>query len=331
MVAQVDRGYVKARPSKLWTRMVSYLLFEGRPLTTRGRWINPVLFGMYRLVCALPQARKVNAPIFIIGTGRSGTTALGVVLSMHREIGFLNEPKALWHKFHGKEDLVGSYASTVGSYRLPVAHVDDVMVRRAARLYGAYLTASGSHRVLDKYPEVVFRVPFVKALFPDARFLFLARNGQDTCRSIGKWSSRFQQVRGSEVHDWWGKNDQKWRALVDQLVPEHDDLCDHFETIAALDNDVDRAVVEWIVSMREGMAVSRDYPDSVLQVKYEELCEDPVAILKHVLQFLELSEDSTFLRYAQSVLKRSGDSSPISIHPVLDDPFNQTMRRLGYT
>ena len=97
MPAQIDRRYVRASPFKACGRLVSWSLFEGRPLTTRGRWINPLVFALYGIQRRLPQLHRVERPIFIVGTGRSGTTVLGTVLSLHRELGFLNEPKALWH------------------------------------------------------------------------------------------------------------------------------------------------------------------------------------------------------------------------------------------
>jgi hypothetical protein len=40
-------------------------------------------------------------------------------------------------------------------------------------MYGAYLALTGTTRVIDKYPELVFRVDFVRALFPEAKFLLI--------------------------------------------------------------------------------------------------------------------------------------------------------------
>ncbi len=100
MPAQLDSLYIRTRPTKAVSRLISYALFEGRPLTTRGRWINPLVFALSGTLKTLPQIKKVKKPIFIIGMGRSGTTILGVVMSMHRDVGFLNEPKALWHSIY---------------------------------------------------------------------------------------------------------------------------------------------------------------------------------------------------------------------------------------
>ena len=97
MVAQIDSVYWKTNLNRVPVRLLSYALFEGRPVTTRGQWINPLVFGHFKIVKWMPQLQRVKSPIYIIGTGRSGTTILGVILSIHRQVGFLNEPKALWH------------------------------------------------------------------------------------------------------------------------------------------------------------------------------------------------------------------------------------------
>ena len=185
MIAQISPDYIKTRPMKALTRLISYALFEGRPVTTKGRWINPLVFSILKSVSTNNSSYKpVKKPIFILGTGRSGTTILGIVLSMHREVGYLNEPKAIWHLIYPHEDIIGNYSQTDAKYRLTAEDTTDEMRQRAAQMFGAYLTTTRSERVVDKYPELIFRVDFVRALFPDARFIFLVRNGWDTCQSI---------------------------------------------------------------------------------------------------------------------------------------------------
>ena len=217
MIAQIDPLYIKTRPTKVLTRLMSYALFEGRPVTTKGRWINPLVFSLLKRFAANNNRyESVEKPIFILGTGRSGTTILGIVLSMHREIGYLNEPKAMWHLIHPHEDIIGNYSQADAKYRLTAEDATDEMCQRASQMFGAYLTATRSKRLVDKYPELIFRVDFVRALFPDARFIFLVRNGWDTCHSIATWSKRLGAQINSEKHDWWGVDDRKWRLLVEQ-------------------------------------------------------------------------------------------------------------------
>ncbi|MEI6260925.1 MAG: sulfotransferase [Deltaproteobacteria bacterium] len=331
MIAQLDdRRYLRVRPWKFWSRLLSYGLFEGRPLTTKGRWINPLVFMFFSIVIRFPALRKVCKPVFILGMGRSGTTALGLVLSMHRKVGFLNEPKALWHSVLPCEDLIGSYTQEAACYRLGALDATDLCRKWMHRIYGAYLVATFSSRVVDKYPELIFRVPFVQSLFPDAKFLFLVRNGWETCRSIEGWSNRLgQQLRG-EVHDWWGLDRRKWKLLVEQIVPEHSDLAPHVDAMRGWTDQVDMAAVEWIVSMREGLALLQRYPYDVLRVTYEELCHDPGNVMEQIREFVGLGKDEVFLQYGQSVLRPVKLNPPFILASVIERPFYETMQALGY-
>jgi Sulfotransferase family len=331
MVAQIDTEYIKMRPWKLWSRMLSYALFEGRPLTTKGQWINPLVFALFGIEKKLPSLKRVTKPTFILGTGRSGTTILGIVLSMHREVGFLNEPKALWHSFQPDEDLIGSYARNAARYRLGAEDATPNRVQAAHRLFGAYLRATFSQRVVDKYPELIFRVPFVKALFPDAKFLFLVRNGWDTCHSIQGWSNRLGKPDGEETHDWWGADRRKWNLLVDQLVPEHADLAPHATAMRTWTKQTDMAAVEWIITMREGLRVLNEYPEDVLRVDYEQLCNAPSQVLSEILNFTNLDNtDDAFYKYASNTLTTTPAKSPFKLDDSIETIFCELMTKLNY-
>ena len=331
MIAQVDSNYLRTRPWKLWSRMISYALFEGRPLTTRGRWINPLVFAHLALEKHLPQFKKVEKPVFILGTGRSGTTILGIILSMHREVGFLNEPKALWHAIYPKEDLIGSYSRGTARYRLGEEEATAKTRQAAHRIFGAYLATTFSKRAVDKYPELIFKLPFVKKIFPDAKFLFLVRNGWDTCYSIEGWSDRLGQTVNNETHDWWGVNRRKWNFLVEQLVPEHSDLALHIKGIHDWTNHTDMAAVEWILTMREGMRLLEEFPDDVLRVNYEDLCSNSSEVLTDMVEFLDLKkDDSRFYLYAEATLQAVTPKSSFPLHHSIENAFLDTMESLGY-
>ncbi|QJD31428.1 sulfotransferase [Methylococcus geothermalis] len=310
--------------------MISYVLFEGRPITTRGRWINPLVFSHFFLEKKLPQLKEVREPLFILGTGRSGTTILGTVLSMHREVGFLNEPKALWHAIHPHEDVVGNYSRGQARYRLGVDDATDEVKRNAHRLFGAYLRFVRSARLVDKYPELVFRVPFVKAIFPDARFLFVVRNGWDTCASIDQWSSRYGVRVQGENHDWWGVDRRKWKLMLKELIEPDPIFAGALDTIRQLQRDTDMAVVEWVVTMREGLRCLKENPDCMRMVRYEDLVVNPRAVLREIATFAEWGEDEVFLRYGETVLRSAPRRAGFEMLAELRPLFDETMRAVGY-
>lgn len=331
MIAQLNTQYIKTRPSKAISRLISYFFFEGRPATTKGRWINPLVLAVLRRIATSKRIFKpVKKPIFIIGTGRSGTTILGTILSMHRDIGYLNEPKALWHIIHPYEDIIGSYSDKDGVYRLTSEDATEEMCYCAKQLFGAYLSTTRAHRIVDKYPELIFRVDFVRALFPDAKFIFLIRNGWDTCQSIAAWSKRLGIQVNGETHDWWGVDNRKWRLLVEQLVTTDADLKEVMKEKRDFDRHLDRAAIEWVVTMREGLRLLERTSDCIYPVKFEALTSKPDEVLPPISEFCELQLDTTFLDYARQTLHTVPPREQFDIHHRIAPIFNDTMTRLGY-
>lgn len=329
MVAQIDKAMLTSRPGKVFGRVMCWALIEGRPLTTKGQWINGLVFGAYRLAQLLPQRKGADAPIYIVGTGRSGTTVLGTLFAMNKDAVFLNEPKALWHYAHGAEDIIGSYTTGASTIRLDPSEATPSMARKIAKVYSNAMRVGFARRVVDKYPELIFRIPFVKALFPKARFVAILRDGVDTCSSVTGWSRRNGEEVQGETHDWWGRDDRKWLMIVDELVPEHDDLAPLQDALRIATDHRDRAAVEWIISMRAARQAARDHSE-VLAVRYEDLCDRPEAILADICTHCDLACDDTFVDYAKTVMSAAEAYDPLELMPGLVAPFAKELEEMGY-
>ena len=331
MIAQLSSNYIKTRPMKAISRLISYAFFEGRPATTKGRWLNPLVLSLLTgISCSRSKFKPVEKPIFILGIGRSGTTILGLILSMHHDVAYLNEPKAIWHIIHPNEDIIGSYSKDDALLQLSSEDVNNDMRHRAKQIYGAYLSSTFSRRLVDKYPELIFRVDFVKALFPDAHFIFLIRNGWDTCQSIAAWSDRNSINKNGETHDWWGVNNRKWELLVEQLVSTDIEMQAIAEDVRHFDQHIDKAVVEWVVTMQEGLRILETTSDCIFTVRFEDLTSKPDKVLPELCEFCDLQQDSTFLEYAQNTLKPVPPRNQFALHPKIAPFFHDTMERLGY-
>lgn len=329
MVAQIDPLYRRAGLGATLVRLSSWALFEGRPLTTRGRWFNPIVLALHRLHCHLPPLAPVEAPIFIVGMGRSGSTLLGKILSLHPEVGFLNEPKALWHVAVGREDVVGSYDRGPARYRLSPDDATAATRRRLERLFGAYLRWTGRRRVVDKNPELVYRADFVRAIFPRARLLWPVRNGWALCRSVERWSTRHRRVVGNEVHDWWGADRRKWRLLVEQLAVAEPDLEPAAAELAALEDQRQMAALEWILASRHA-ARQLDRSADILPVRYEDLTASPQATIASVLEFCQLPPDERVDTYCRDAVRPAAPAPPFALPRALEGPFRRVLERWGY-
>lgn len=330
MFAQIDHAMIEKRKAKLPGRVVCWALIEGRPLTTKGQWINGLVFALYRLAQWLPGRKGGDQPIYIIGTGRSGTTILGKLFAMHKDTVFLNEPKAAWHFIHGEEDLAGSYSTGPARVFLAPGEAKPAMARKLSRIYSWALRWGMARRVVDKYPELVFRVEFVQALFQRARFVAILRDGVDTCASVTQWSRRKGEMQGEETHDWWGRDGRKWRLLVEQVVPRHPDLAPLQARLAKAEDHRDRAAVEWIVAMRAARDAAAAHPDTIMAFRYEDLCSHPKDVLPAMLDFCGLARDPVFDEYATTILSAAESYDSLALMPELVPPFCAMLEEMGY-
>ncbi len=330
MIAQLDKAYIKARPQKILDRLVSYSLFEGRPITTEGRWINPLVFSLLQLQKKINARRPVDKPIFILGTGRSGTTLMGILLSLHQDVAYLNEPKAIWHSIFPNEDLIGNYTDDEKAlYRLNRQHVTPDMTKQINNIYSSYLWLLNRKRVVDKYPEMIFRTEFLKEIFPDALFIIMARDGYNTAASIHNWSKTKGKTNGKYKEDWWGRNDRKWHYLCKELLANDRNLAQYYQQLCKIQNQQERGVIEWCLCMGEALKIANDSP-SVMIVRYEDLISHPETTLKAVFQHAKLDADETVLKYAKSVVNAPSASRKFEINPLYSEHFFSIMNRLGY-
>jgi hypothetical protein len=144
--------------------------------------LNDILF-------QIRKSKKEFSPVFIIGCGRSGTTVLGNTLSRHPKIKYLNERRDLWHKAYPEFDIWNK------DTKYPKLYVDekDVILKKNNILHHIFFRKQvlGNAKVLlEKLPINNFRLKFLKESFPDAKYIYLTRNGLEVSKSIQRHISR---------------------------------------------------------------------------------------------------------------------------------------------
>jgi hypothetical protein len=145
-----------------------------------------------------------NAPFFIIGSGRSGTTLLRLILAGHSR---LHIPPETWYILYLIEQLPVTDVLTTAQveravtimaedYRWPDMNISpEELRRRVATLnnprlvdiinlvYQQHLEWSGKSRFGDKTPIYFKIVAELAAMYPGAKFIHLIRDGRDVAIS----------------------------------------------------------------------------------------------------------------------------------------------------
>lgn len=133
------------------------------------------------------ERRTPLAPIFVIGSPRSGTTLLRLMLDSHPRISCGEET----HFLRDLHSVVGRHWDLVATYGL---ERDWWLVRLRAfyeEFQAAVLARSGKARWAEKDPTYTLLLGFLDELFPDALYVHLLRDGHDVVASFrDRWGYR---------------------------------------------------------------------------------------------------------------------------------------------
>src|SRR3990170_8678052 len=108
----------------------------------------------------------LRPPIILIGNYRSGTSITQKLIGLHPDIATWYEPRTLW-----------LYADP----RRPHDEFDETdatekVVRYIRGRFLSYQKRHGNRRIMEKTPSNILRVPYVRAIFPEATLLLITRN-----------------------------------------------------------------------------------------------------------------------------------------------------------
>jgi hypothetical protein len=218
-----------------------------------------------------------SAPFFVVGSGRSGSTLLRLILASHSR---LSIPPETWYLLRLPETLstdrallpseIDTVISTMTThYRWPDMKIDAREFRRevcaltnpALRdivelVYHTHLARDGKQRWGDKTPGYIAIVPRLAQLFPGARFIHFIRDGRDVAKSF--------QSRG-----WYGR----WLHANAR---------------------------EWIDAMEFSAHWARlDVAQQILQVRYEDLVLDTEKTVRGICDFLGETFEPQMLRWQE--------------------------------
>ena len=179
----------------------------------------------------MPEFRK---PVFIVAAPRSGSTLLFEPLAENRA--FLSTGDETHMQFESIPELQPRQRGYDSNRLLEQDATPGVIRQLKANFMDSLKTADGlpfqpnkgkkpGFRFLEKTPKNALRIPFLRAAFPDARFIYLYRNPRDNISSLlDSWRSgrytTYKNLPGWSGPDWSHLLIPGWEALIDAPLAE---------------------------------------------------------------------------------------------------------------
>jgi len=213
--------------------------------------------------------RVPKQPIFIVGTGRNGSTLLVKILGSHSElISFPGEANQLWHPKLFPDDKAEievppievdpQYFTKVSLDNWPPEHPNKIR-----HTFSGYYAIWGKGRIFVlKSAMISFMIPKILDVFPDARFIHIYRSGPSVIESY------FKKNFGKYSH--FSCSEEEYRLI-----------CARYWNSCIME----------IERVKENMPLQSE--QAFFELSYEELCVSPKKLLDQLTRYFDL-EDGDF-------------------------------------
>jgi len=236
------------------------------------------------------QRNKYNFnPIFIIGCGRSGTTILGNTLSKHPEVKYLNERRDLWHKVYPQFNIWNQDTKNPQLF----ASNQDVDITKSyllKKLFFREQVIGKSSVLLEKLPINNFRLDFLHSTFPNAKYIYLRRNGLEVSTSIEKRIKKRNWFTGKK----------------ETLLNKH---AEKINCKTEVETDFEKGMWEWKLSIDESNVFFKNLDNNkFIHLSYQDFIDNPSEELKNIFDFMNLNYSEKFLISISKDIKRKNPS-----------------------
>lgn len=249
------------------------------------------------------MSSQLKPPIILLGNTRSGTTIVQKVVSTHPDIVEWYEPRTLW-----------LYADPGRRHdEFDESDATDKVKRYIRDQFLKFQQQHGNHLVMEKTPANILKIPYVRAIFPEATYLFMVRNPFSFISSVEmKWQRtltstgirrRLQSTPITQLHHYTGRFirqyfdkrilRRKYQALwgprykgIEEDLKTHDLL-----TVIAR---------QWSVCSRKAEKdLALFGPGEVLRLRYEDFVADPISDLERICAHCGLEMTNDMVRAAK--------------------------------
>lgn len=219
--------------------------------------------------------------LIITGCGRGGTSITGQVFGRHPRSALHHEKAGFWIQKNLHVPLMG-----------PLSAEDATPERRQKA--AAWANTEPRYLLVDKDPRHVLRMPFIRALWPDAKLVYIVRDGRDIACSVMKaWNRK-------------GINPTAW--IAKRRMPPH--LEKQVRDEAGRRSFHTSILVWWAYCVEADMAALADDP-GVEFLFYEKMLADPVGTFGRLFDFVGLDSEP-----CMKLISKVSDDPSVHVSPL---------------
>jgi len=172
-----------------------------------------------------------------------------------------------------------------------------------ARWFHLELHMRRRRRLIEKMPEHVFRLRWLSAMFPTAKFIHVIRHGRDVALSLAEALTRWFP-RG-----YWESS--RHYGIFREYAAQRPGLSRKLRYIAESADNYPRGLFVWLCSVTEGRQAGCELgPDRYMELRYEVLVSNAEHELRRVFDFLDERWVPSVFDYANQVLRMDSLDKP---------------------
>ena len=190
---------------------------------------------------------------------------------------------ALWQRLRGGKGAVNVSSTARTANRFQHASLNSA--RALVRLANDVQSTLGRERrirLLEKTPENCLRLPFLREILPDARFIYLTRDGRANTHSLMEGWKHFRLEGGYQVPLPLHIEGYPGRTWKFTLIPGWQDLIDSPLEVVCAQQWV--ACNQAVLAQREALEAE----GTMITIRYEDLVTEPLATLRRICDFVQI-------------------------------------------
>jgi hypothetical protein len=284
------------------------------------------------------MSNELKPPIILFGNTRSGTTIVQKVMSAHPGIVGWYEPSELW-----------LYADPGRPHdEFDENDATDKVKRYIRKQFLKYQKRNGNCVVFEKTPKNILKIPFVRAILPEATFLYIVRNPFSFISSVEfKWQRtvtgkgilrRLKSTPPTQLHHHLGNylvQQYNKRILRRKYLsiwgPRYKGIHEDLKT----EDQLTVIARQWAIGSKKAEKdLSLFDNGQVLRLRYEDFVEDPISHLERICSHCGFEMTNHIVSAAHELVKSDRQLkwhrfNPLDLARILPE-ISDEMDRHGY-